>query len=250
MDTETILLLAAAGFVASFIDSQVGGGGVITLPALLAAGLPPHMALGTNKLGGTSSAFVASINYVHKGAVPRRLALVLGPLSFVGGLLGVWLVLRMDGSFLIPVVLGLMVAMTLYVLLRPSFGKEDHDVVGRWRLPVMALCALIIGTYDGILGPGTGSFLLVALVGLLGFGFRKAAALGRILNLGSNVAALSYFAAVGLVDWQVGLPMAVSMAAGGWVGSHTTLRHGDRVIKPLFVVITVALMVRLLVRLA
>ncbi|HLF16818.1 MAG TPA: TSUP family transporter, partial [Candidatus Thermoplasmatota archaeon] len=158
---------------------------------------------------------------------------------------GVWLVLRTDGSFLVPVVILLMAAMTLYVLLRPNLGADDRPVAGAWRLAAMALAALLIGTYDGILGPGTGSFLLISLVGFLAFGFRKAAALGRVLNLASNVAALSYFAWAGHVDWAVGLPMAASMAVGGWVGSHTTLRHGDRVVKPLFVAVTLALMVRL-----
>jgi uncharacterized membrane protein YfcA len=109
----------------------------------------------------------------------------------------------------------------------------------------MALAALDIGTYDGLLGPGTGSMLLFALVAFLGYGFRRAAAFGRILNLGSNVSALTYYVWAGRVDWGVGLPMAVSMAAGGWVGSHTTLKHGDRWLKPLFLAITVALLVRL-----
>lgn len=248
IDPVTIGLLAIAGFVASFIDSQVGGGGVITLPSLLLAGLPPHVALATNKLGGTASAFVASANYIHKGAVPLDRALKLAPLAFVGGLLGVLLVLRVSGDFLLPVILALMGGMTLYVLLRPSFGRDDRPAAEAWRLPVMALCAFAIGTYDGVLGPGTGSFLLVALVGLLGYGFRRAAALGRVLNLASNVAALSLFAALGYVDWVVGLPMAVTMAAGGWLGSHTTIRHGDRVIKPLFVGVTLLLMARLAMR--
>lgn len=248
VDPWTIALLAAAGFIASFIDAQVGGGGVITLPSLLLAGLPPHLALGTNKLGGTASALVASANYLHKGTVPLRDALRFAPLAFAGGLLGVWLVLQVDARGIVPVVMGLMVLMAAYVLLRPGFGVVDQLRASTWHPWAMAAAALAIGTYDGILGPGTGSFLLFAIVGLLGYGFRRAAGLGRILNLASNVAALGYFAAAGQVDWAVGSPMAASMALGGYVGSRATIRHGDRYLKPLFVAMTAVLLVSLLGR--
>ena len=251
MDLETAILLALAGFVAAFIDSQVGGGGVISLPALLAVGLPPHLALGTNKLAGTAASFSASINYGRSGAVPWRQALWWMPLSFVGALVGVWAVLQVEAEHVLAIVLVLMAAMAAYTLLRPSFGKED-----RFRAPKpgelagMSLAALAIGVYDGFLGPGTGSFLLFAVVALLGYGFRKAAALGRVLNFASNAAALAYFIGVDKVAWEYGLPMAVAMLAGGWTGSHVGMKHGDRWLKPLFVAITLVLMVRLAGRLA
>lgn len=245
LDAATLAFLGVAGFVASFIDSQVGGGGVISLPALLAAGLPPHLALGTNKLAGTSASFSASVNYGRSGAVPWRDAARWMPLSFVGALLGVWIVLHVSGKNILALVLVLMAGMTAYVLLRPSFGKED-----RLRAPTglemtaMALSAVAIGIYDGFLGPGTGSFLLFVIVGLLGYGFRKAAGLGRVLNLASNAAALAYFLATKNVVWEYGIPLGLAMLAGGWTGSHVGMKHGDRWLKPLFVVITLALMVR------
>ena len=250
MDPGTLAFLAGAGFVASFIDSQVGGGGVITLPALLAAGLPPAAASATNKVGGTSSALFASANYVRSGLVPRRRVLLLAPLSLLGGAVGVWAFLHSDPAWLLPTVLVVMGAMAAYVLLRPKFGAADQPVLGVLPLVAMALACIDIGTYDGLLGPGTGSFLLFALVSLLGYGFRRAAALGRVLNLASNVSALAYWVVSGHVVWAVGIPMGISMAAGGWVGSHVTLKHGDRYLKPLFLVITAALMLRLAGRLA
>lgn len=249
MDEATLAFLVVAGFVASFIDSQVGGGGVITLPALLAAGLPPAAASATNKVGGTASALFASANYLRSGLVPMRQVLLFAPLSLVGGAIGVWAFLHSDPSWLVPAVLAVMGAMALYVLLRPRFGAHDYPRLGWMATVAMGLAALDIGTYDGLMGPGTGSFLLFALVSLLGYGFRRAAALGRVLNLASNVSALAYWIYAGQVVWAVGLPMAASMAAGGWVGSHTTLKHGDRYLKPLFVVITLALMMRLAARL-
>lgn len=248
MDEWTLAFLVVAGFVASFIDSQVGGGGVITLPALLAAGLPPAAASATNKVGGTSSALFASANYLRSGLVPLRQALLFAPLSLLGGAIGVWAFLHSDPSWLVPTVLAVMLAMTAYVLLRPRFGTEDRPRHGALPMVAMGLAALDIGTYDGLMGPGTGSFLLFALVALLGHGFRRAAALGRVLNLASNVSAVTYWIVAGHVVWAVGIPMGLSMAAGGWVGSHVTLRHGDRYLKPLFVAITLALAVRLLGR--
>lgn len=251
MDEWTLAFLVVAGFIASFIDSQVGGGGVITLPALLAAGLPPAAASATNKVGGTSSALFASANYLRSGLVPMRQVLLFAPLSLLGGAIGVWAFLQSDATlWLVPAVLAVMGAMALYVLLRPQFGAHDHPVLGKLPLVAMGLAAVDIGTYDGLMGPGTGSFLLFALVGLLGYGFRKAAALGRVLNLASNVSALAYWIWAGHVVWSVGIPMGLSMAAGGWVGSHTTIKHGDRYLKPLFVAITLALAVRLAGRLA
>ncbi len=250
MDEWTLAFLVGAGVLASFIDSQVGGGGVITLPALLAAGLPPAAASATNKVGGTSSALFASANYLRSGLVPRRQVLLFAPLSLLGGAIGVWAFLHSDPSWLLPTILVVMGAMAAYVLLRPKFGAEDHARLGVLPLVAMGLACLDIGTYDGLLGPGTGSFLLFALVSLLGYGFRRAAALGRVLNLASNVSALAYWVLSGHVVWAIGVPMAVSMAAGGWVGSHTTLKHGDRYLKPLFVAVTAALAVRLLGRLA
>ncbi|MEK6986407.1 MAG: TSUP family transporter [Candidatus Thermoplasmatota archaeon] len=245
MEPLTLVFLLAAGFVASFIDSQVGGGGVITLPAYLLVGLPPQVALGTNKVGGTASALVASINYLRSGAVPVRQALLLLPLSILGGAIGVWAVLHSSADWLVPAIMAIMVAMAAYVLLRPRFGTEERIQAGWMPMAAMALAALDIGTYDGILGPGTGSLLLFAIVGFLGYNFRRAAALGRVLNLGSNVSALTYFVVAGKVDWSLAVPMAISMGIGGWVGSHTTLKHGDRFLKPLFVAITLALLARL-----
>jgi len=261
VDALLIAFLAAVGFVSSFIDSQVGGGGVMSLPALLLAFGPGGgtFALATNKLGGTTSAFVASSNYLHKKAVPLRQALVFLPLSFLGGAIGVWAYLTYQGrtghdpTWLRPVVAVLMVTLGTYVLVRKRFGAADqpqHPTHHGWMVAAMALAALDIGIYDGILGPGTGTMLIFAIVAFLGYGFRRAAALGRILNLGSNVSALAYWAWSGNVVWSVGLPMAASMAIGAYLGSHTTLKHGDRYLKPMFVVVTGALLLRLLWQIA
>lgn len=246
VEATTILLLVLAGFVAAFIDSIVGGGGVITLPALLATGMPPHQALGTNKLAATGASLTASSQYILHGVVDRRILAWL-PLTFGGSMLGAAVVLRVPGQWIYGLVLTVMAAMTLYVLLRPRFGAEGVEP-GRTRLRLAAggLIALGVGFYDGFLGPGTGSFLLFGLVATQGFGFLRAAGHGRVLNFASNLAALLWFAGAGQVAWAVGLPMVPAMVLGGFLGSRFSIKHGAKWIRFLFVLITAGLMVRLL----
>lgn len=247
MEPAVLALLVAAAFIAAFIDSIVGGGGVISLPALLAAGLPPHLALGTNKLAATGASLMATVRYTQAGLVDLPTALSLIPLSVVGAFLGALAILALEASFVRLLVILVMVAMTLYILLRPSLGRED----GFLRLTphlflLLGVPALLIGFYDGFLGPGTGSLLLFAFLGIARFDFLRAAAHGRILNLASNVAALALFALRGEVLYEVGLPMMAAMLAGAYFGTHFGMRHGTKWVKPLFVVMTLAILARLL----
>lgn len=246
VDPSTIAFLVAAAFVAAFIDSIVGGGGVITLPALLATGMPPHLALGTNKLAATGASLTASTQYLRHGAADLARLKVWFPLAVLGSLAGVVVVLQVPGSLIRGLVLAVMAGMTAYVLLRPRFGAGGAVVaVTGPQLAAGAAVALGVGFYDGFLGPGTGSFLLFGLVATQSFPFLAAAANGRVLNFGSNLAALVLFALFGQVDWLVGLPMVPAMVAGGFVGSRFGIRHGHKWIRPLFVVMTLALMARL-----
>ncbi|MGB0652901.1 MAG: TSUP family transporter [Thermoplasmatota archaeon] len=247
MDPWTLAALVAAGFLASFIDAIVGGGGAISLPALLAAGLPPHVALGTNKLAGTGSSAMATLQYLRAGQVVPRVALHLLPWSLVGGLLGAVTVLNVPAGFVRGLVLALIVALVGYVLAKPRFGEQDQFRIVTPRLAIGgAALAFAIGFYDGFLGPGTGSFLLFVFVALHGFGFLRAAAHGRVLNFGSNIAALLFFLAVGQVDFEAGLPMMAATMVGATVGSRFAICHGDRWVKVLFVVMAGVLAVRLL----
>jgi uncharacterized protein len=249
MELLVVAALAAAGFVAAFLDSIVGGGGVISLPALIAAGLDPHMALGTNKLAATGASSMATIRYTAAGVVVLPLVLLLIPLSVVGSFLGANTILQLDPGLVKSLVLLVMAAMTVYVLVRRTFGRENR-FEGLRTGPVLlsAALALAIGFYDGFLGPGTGSFLLFAFVGVQRFDFVRAAGHARVLNFASNLSALALFALRGHVDYAVGLPMMGAMLAGAYVGSHVGLRHGARWIKPLFLGTTLLLMAYLFLR--
>lgn len=247
MDPLQLVLLAVAGLFAGFVDSIVGGGGVITLPALLAAGLPAHTAVATNKVAGTGASSIATWRYARAGLVEWRLAGWAAPFSVALGVVGAAVVLRLPPTGVTAAIAVVVIAMTAYVLARPAFGAEGPPpVVTDAKVLVLAGIAVAIGFYDGLLGPGTGNLLLFAIVATTGMGFRHAAAHGRVLNFGSNAGALGYFIAVGAIAWAPGLAMAVGTIAGGFVGSQVGIRHGARWIRPLFVAVAAVLIARLL----
>ena len=220
MDAAMLALLALAGLFAGFVDSIVGGGGVITLPALLATGMAPHAAVATNKIGGTGASSMATWRYARAGLLDPRLAWGLFPLSVAASVAGAHVVLQLPEAWVLGLVMGVIVGMVAYVLLRPSFGRggAEHAVTPA-RLAAAAALALSVGFYDGVLGPGTGNLLLFGLVSIFGMGFLRAAAHGRVLNFGSNVGALGYFIAVDAVEWAPGLALAGGTLVGNTIGS-------------------------------
>src|SRR5688572_14822722 len=235
-----------AAFVAAFVDSIVGGGGVISLPALLAAGIPPHLALGTNKLAATGASSMATLRYTNAGYVTLALVLALIPFAVVGSFLGAASVLLIDPGFIRGAVIAVMIVMTLYVIFRPKLGHENRFThIRPGQFAVCAASVLAIGFYDGFLGPGTGSLLLFLFLGVPQFDFLRSAANGRVLNFATNVAALVLFAIKGAVVYTVGIPMMVAMLAGAYFGSHYGMKHGATWVKPLFVAMTSVILVRL-----
>lgn len=245
MDPLWWLIPAAA--VAGFIDSMVGGGGVITLPAIIASGAPPHVAIATNKVAGTGASSMATWQYVRHGLVRKELAWIFF-VAVVLSALGAWTVLQLPEDTILTLIAVVIIAMVVYVLLKPRFGTEDrYTAPDAWTLVAAASAVGLIAFYDGLLGPGTGSLLLFALVSLFGMRFVDAAAHGRLYNFGSNVGALALFITKDVIDWRIGLGMMAGTIAGAYIGSHVSIRHGDRWIKPLFVVMAMALLARMLV---
>lgn len=246
MEAWVFVALAFAGLLAGFLDSIIGGGGVITLPALLASGLPPHQAIATNKVVGTGASSIATWNYTRAG-LTHPWAWRLWPVSALAAAVGAALVLRVDATYVLWAVLAVVVALTVYVLAAPRFGQEDRRRFTRAAAASLAAGALLIGLYDGALGPGTGNLLLALWVLAAGLPWLPAAANGRVLNFGSNVGALAFWATTGLIDWRLGLVMAAGTVTGGWLGSRSNIRTQARWVRPLFVVVTVGLLVRLLI---
>lgn len=236
--------LTLVAFCAGFIDAIAGGGGLIMMPALLVSGVPPLYALGTNKLQSMFGTFVAMRNYGAKGLIDWRANLPTALIVFAGAVSGAMLVQVIEAKTLALVIPLLLLANALYILVSPRMSDEDahQRVSAAGYTPIGGA----IGFYDGFFGPGTGSFFTSTLVALRGYGLTRATALCKYLNWTSNVAAVLLFALSGKVLWLLGLSMAVGAMAGGWLGSHTAMRYGAKLIRPLLVTASVAMTARLL----
>jgi uncharacterized membrane protein YfcA len=236
-------MLALVALAAGTVDAIGGGGGLLTVPALLAVGLPPQVALGTNKGQSVFGSTAALVSFARAGLVSWRRVRWTVPLAFAGALIGASLVLRLPPEVLRPLVLGLLVvAATFLVFARPVVGTAV--VTGRAQT-VAALLALGIGVYDGFFGPGTGTLLVVGFAALLALPLQRASAEAKAVNAASNLAAMLLFAARGVVLWYVALPMALGQLLGGWVGAHLVIRGGDRVVRLVVLAVVVALVLKL-----
>jgi uncharacterized membrane protein YfcA len=242
---EIILFLAAAAFLAGFMDAISGGGGLVTVPALLIAGFGPVAALGTNKLQGLFGSGSATLAYAASGHVDLRSQLPSALLSFVGAVVGAALATVMPGEWLRALLPLLLIAIALYFLLKPDIGDVDRT---RRMTPFMfgLMVVPLIGFYDGLFGPGTGSFFMLAFVTLAGHGLLKATAHTKLLNFASNLGAFAAFALAGAVAWKIGLMMGAAQFLGARIGAALAMKKGARLIKPMLIVVCLALAVRLL----
>ncbi|SCW56682.1 hypothetical protein SAMN02927900_02733 [Rhizobium mongolense subsp. loessense] len=240
-----LLLLCLAGFFAGFVDAIAGGGGLITVPAMLIAGIPPLQTLGTNKVQSVFGAASATIAYARKGHVNLREQLPMAMMAAMGGALGAALATIVPGDVLRAVMPVLLIAIALYFAFKPNLNDLDTHrrvtpfVFGMTFVP-------LIGFYDGVFGPGTGSFFMLSFVTLAGFGMLKATAHTKLLNLGSNIGALIVFASFGATLWMVGLMMGLCQFLGAQVGSRLAMRTGAKLIKPLLVTVCIAFTIKLL----
>lgn len=237
-------VLTAIAVLSGFVDAVAGGGALIAIPALLYAGVPPLSALGTNKLQSLFGNTTALANYARSGLVDwrgNRLAVLL---AFFGGGLGAWAVQSIDTGVLKLIIPALLVMAALYILLSPRM--TDEDAHQRLTPTGYAPVGGAIAFYDGFFGPGASTFFATSLVALRGYGLTKATALTKLLNLTAIIASVILFALGGNVAWLLGLCMAGGSIAGAWLGSHSALKFGARLIRPLLVTISLALTGRLL----
>ncbi len=245
--THILLIVCPLVFLGGVIDAVAGGGGLITLPAYLLAGLPPHLASGTNKCGNAFGTILSTGRFLKHGNIHIPSALLGG----AGALLGAWLGARLNmivpEQFLYYLMLAAVPAMAIFLLLKRNFGTENHsDELGRRRLLVTAgLIGLGIGCYDGFFGPGAGTFLMLAFTGLCRFDLLTASGNTKVANSASNIASLITFGLAGKVLWSVGIPAAICGIAGNYVGSGLALKNGAKIIRPMFLVVLTLLVVRL-----
>ena len=244
----TYLIVLPLIFLAGLVDSVAGGGGLISIPAYLVAGLPPHLAMATNKCSSTFGTILTTVRYLKHGHVHLRAAIVALFFSLFGSWIGARLNLILPEQYLYYFLLAALPAIAIFLLLKRDFGTESKagSLPVRTLLIRCAIIALVIGAYDGFFGPGTGTFLVIALTGLCGFDLLTASGNAKVMNLASNVAAFVTFAFGGNVLWKLGIPAALFGIAGQYIGSGLALKKGAKVIRPMFFVVLALLLVTII----
>ncbi|MCC2610269.1 TSUP family transporter [Neorhizobium petrolearium] len=243
--SHLVLMLFLASFFAGFVDSIAGGGGLITIPAMLIAGIPPLESIATNKLQSQFGSASATIAYARRGHVNLRKQLPMAAMSLLGGAIGAILASMVPAKWLAAAIPFLLIAIAVFFAVKPNLNDSDsHQRVTPF---VFGLTVVpLVGLYDGVFGPGAGSFYMLGFVLLAGFGMLKATAHTKLINLGSNFGSFLIFAATGSVLWKIGLLMGIGQFFGAQVGSRMAMRSGAKLIKPLLVLSCLALALKLL----
>ena len=262
LSVPVIVALAFAAFFAGTVDAIAGGGGLITLPALLTAGLPTQIAIGTNKGSSAWGSGSATVAFWRAGRIDRKQALFAFPLGFLGATLGANAVLGVSKDALKPIVIAMLIfAAVVLVVKKPTRDRKPGERPARSAAEggaevddddapkhpwVAALLAFVIGAYDGFFGPGTGTFLIVGFVSLCGRSMVNASADAKVVNFASNLASLLVFAIRGTVVWSVALPMGAGQLLGGVVGTRLALKGGARIVRVMVLLASGALIAKLI----
>ncbi|MFE6162205.1 TSUP family transporter [Streptomyces sp. NPDC056486] len=240
--------MAVAG-AAGWVDAVVGGGGLLLIPTLLLAfpQLSPAVALGTNKLTAVTGTAVAAVTFARRTKLDRSVALSAGLLALPSAGLGALSASQLPTAWFRPVIMALLVGVAVFVALRPTFGAVEgaEAVTRRRRLLAIAVAGCGIGFYDGVFGPGTGTFLILVFTGLLSLEFVQSSALAKIVNVGTNLGALCVFALQGQVLWLLGACMAVCNIAGAALGARTALKRGSGFVRAVLIVAVTGMVVKL-----
>lgn len=244
----SLVFLCIAGFLAAFVDSIAGGGGLISVPAFFMAGFPAHFALGTNKFAATTASFTSSMKFAKSGKVNFKVLKYIIPFTFIGAVLGVKTVLLISQDFLYPIVMALILFVGIYSLFSKSIGVENHfNGVTKKNIILGILLGFSIGFYDGFFGPGTGSFLIFGLIHIFKFDFTNASGNAKFLNFVSNVTSLLMFALEGKIRYTYGIPVALFMIVGAQFGTKAALNKGTKLIKPIFVIMSLGVAIKILI---
>ena|SRR5699024_8444776 len=242
LDPQIIVILILFGFLGAFIDSVVGGGGLITLPALMFTGISPASAVATNKLASSMGSFSSMLTFARSGQLDMKSIMKLFPLTFFGAMLGAWLVTLMDPLLLKPLMLVMLVIVLIYTMLNKEWGSISKVKQLSLKHVILFLFVItFIGTYDGFLGPGTGSFLMFAFL-IIGYDFLKAAGNAKMLNFGSNIGALIMFLFLGQINFIYGIIMGLAQVAGAIVGAKFAIKQGSGYVRVLYIIVTIALL--------
>lgn len=248
ISTTVFVLLVIAALTAGWVDSVVGGGGLVQLPALLIAfptAAPVHL-LATNKMASVAGTTVSSATYWRRVRPDPKTALALAIPAFAGSLLGALIASHLPRSSFNPIILVALITVMICTLAKPAMGQATNlRFTGRKHVGLAAAAGFVIGVYDGALGPGTGSFLVFAMVGLLGYAFLEASAKAKLANLATNLASLVIFIPQGAGFWKLGLAMAAANMTGGYLGARTAVAKGAAFVRWVFVIVVSAFILRI-----
>src|SRR5699024_10684419 len=243
-DISIVVIIILLGFLAAFIDAVVGGGGLISIPALLAVGMPPAMALGTNKLASAFGSMTSAFRFLRSGNVDLKIVGKLFPIVFLMAIGGASIATFLPSELLKPVVIVILTIVMFYTLMKKDWGSvRTFTTLIAGKAILFAALMSLIGFYDGFLGGGTGSFMLFVLL-MFGFDFLGAAGNAKVLNFASNLGALILFMFLDQVDYFYGLIMAASMICGSYIGALFAIKKGVGYVKALFIIVTAVLILK------
>ena len=242
-ENTVYIILFFVAFIASLIDSIAGGGGLLTTPSMLILGISPLNVLATNKFQSCFGTFTSTYNYYKNGLLTEKKKSMYFCLSFIGSSIGTLLVSRISNETLESVIPVLLIGAALFFITNkgPSEVKQNYKLLVVFNLLVFA-----IGFYDGFFGPGTGSFFVLSFIVVKGINIMRATAVTKLLNFASNFAAFLIFAFQGYVIWLLGLIMAVAQIAGAYTGSKFAIKNGEKVVRPVLVIVSLLLSARIL----
>lgn len=247
METYIIVLLCVAAFAAGFIDAVVGGGGLIQTPAglILLPNLPVATVIGTLKIPAFSGTSFAAYQYLKKVTMNWRLLIIMVAVAIPSAFLGSNLLTYMSNDFMKPLLLFILSLLAIYTYAKKNFGQHiAKNISNRTQIFNAIMISFIVGFYDGFIGPGAGSFFVVAFIALMGFDFLHASANAKMVNLATNFGSICLFMIKGKIIWAIALPMAASNAAGGWLGAKVAITKGNGFIRIFFLVVVVATLIR------
>jgi len=247
METYIIVLLCVAAFAAGFIDAVVGGGGLIQTPAglILLPNLPVATVIGTLKIPAFSGTSFAAYQYLKKVTMNWRLLMIMVAVAIPSAFLGSNLLTYMSNDFMKPLLLFILSLLAIYTYAKKNFGQHiAKNLSKRTQIFNAIMISFIVGFYDGFIGPGAGSFFVVAFIALMGFDFLHASANAKMVNLATNFGSICLFMIKGKIIWAIALPMAASNAVGGWLGAKMAITKGNGFIRIFFLVVVVATLIR------
>jgi uncharacterized membrane protein YfcA len=247
METYIIILLCIAAFAAGFIDAIVGGGGLIQTPAglILLPNLPVSTVIGSLKIPAFSGTSFAAYQYMKKVTMNWKLLLIMMALAIPSAFIGSTLLTYMSNDFMKPLLLFILSLLAVYTYAKKNFGQHiAKDISQKKQILNAVMISVVVGFYDGFIGPGTGSFLVVAFIALMGFDFLHASANAKMVNLSTNFGSICLFVLKGKIIWAIAIPMAASNACGGWMGAKLAINKGNGFIRIFFLVVVVGTLIR------